>query len=56
MSDPALDATARRVIDANHYMTLGTLDPDGRPRLSPVCYTRARYSDFYWVSAPEAHH
>jgi len=47
---------ARRVIDANHYMTLGTRDPDGRPRLSPVYYTAARYTDFYWLSSPEAHH
>ena len=44
------------MIDANHYMTLGTTDPDGRPRLSPVYYTPARYSDFYWVSSPEAQH
>jgi hypothetical protein len=54
--DPELGAMARRVIDGNHYMTLGTLDPDGRPRLSPVYYTSARYTDFYWVSSPEAHH
>ncbi len=27
---------ARRVIDHNHYMVLGTRDPDGSPRLSPV--------------------
>ena len=51
-----LNATARRVIDANHYMTLGTQDPGGAPRLSPVYYTAARYTDFYWVSSPEAHH
>jgi nitroimidazol reductase NimA-like FMN-containing flavoprotein (pyridoxamine 5'-phosphate oxidase superfamily) len=53
---PDLDAMARRVIDANNYMTLGTTDPDGRPRLSPVYYTPARYLDFYWVSSPEAQH
>jgi uncharacterized protein YndB with AHSA1/START domain len=51
-----LAAMARHVIDANHYMVLGTLDPDGRPRLSPVYYTAARYRDFYWVSSPDAHH
>jgi nitroimidazol reductase NimA-like FMN-containing flavoprotein (pyridoxamine 5'-phosphate oxidase superfamily) len=51
-----LNAMARHVIDANHYMTLATLDPGGRPRLSPVYYTAARYSDFYWVSSPEAQH
>ncbi len=54
--DPELNAMARRVIDANHYMTLATLDPDGHPRLSPVYYTAARYTDFYWVSSAEAHH
>ena len=55
-SDPDLGAMARRVIDANQYMTLATLDPDGRPRLSPVYYTAARYTVFYWVSSPEARH
>jgi hypothetical protein len=50
---PELNAMARSVIDANHYMVLGTRDPG--PRLSPVCYTPARYSDFYWVLSPESH-
>ena len=54
--DPDINAMARRVIDANHYMTLATTDPGGRPRLSPVYYTPARYSDFYWVSSPGAQH
>lgn len=52
----ALDEMARRVIDGNTYMVLGTLDPDGQPRLSPVFYTSARYRDFYWVSVPDSHH
>lgn len=51
-----LDSMARRVIDSNHYMILGTLDPDGQPRLSPVYYTAARYTDFYWISGPATHH
>jgi nitroimidazol reductase NimA-like FMN-containing flavoprotein (pyridoxamine 5'-phosphate oxidase superfamily) len=51
-----LDEMARRVIDANLYMTLGTRDPDGLPRLSPVFYAAARYTDFYWVSSPQAQH
>jgi pyridoxamine 5'-phosphate oxidase-like protein len=55
-TEPDLDAMARRVIDTNHYMTLATTDPDGRTRLSPVYYTPARYTDFYWVSAPGAQH
>lgn len=53
---PDLNAMARRVIDANHYMVLGTRDPDGAPRLSPVYYTPARYTVFYWLSSPDAHH
>ena len=51
-----LAAMARRVIDANHYMTLATHDPDRETRLSPVYYTAARYTDFYWVSSPGAQH
>jgi hypothetical protein len=51
-----LDALARQVIEVNEYLTLGTLDPDGRPRLSPVYYTPARYADLYWVSSPDAQH
>ena len=51
-----LDEMARRVIDRNLYLVLGTVDPDGQPRLSPVFYTAARYEDFYWVSVPDAHH
>jgi hypothetical protein len=51
-----LDEMARRVIDDNRYLVLGTLDPDGLPRLSPVYYVPARYREFYWVSSPDAHH
>jgi nitroimidazol reductase NimA-like FMN-containing flavoprotein (pyridoxamine 5'-phosphate oxidase superfamily) len=47
---------ARRVIDTNRYLTLGTTESDGRPRLSPVYYTHVDYRDFYWVSSPDAHH
>ena len=53
---PELDALARRVLATNRYVTLATLDPDGRPRLSPVYYTPARERDLYWVSSPDAHH
>jgi nitroimidazol reductase NimA-like FMN-containing flavoprotein (pyridoxamine 5'-phosphate oxidase superfamily) len=53
---PDLDEMARRIIDANHYMTLATRNTDESPHLSPVYYTCARYSDFYWVSSPHAQH
>jgi hypothetical protein len=54
--DAELREMARRVIDHNRYLVLGTIEPDGRPRLSPVFFTPARYRDFYWVSSPDARH
>jgi Pyridoxamine 5'-phosphate oxidase len=51
-----LGAMARHVIETNRYFTLGTTDPDHRPRLSPVYFTHVDYRDFYWVSSPAAHH
>jgi Pyridoxamine 5'-phosphate oxidase len=54
--DAELREMARRVIDGNRYLVLGTIEPDGSPRLSPVYFTPARYRDFYWVSSPDARH
>jgi hypothetical protein len=51
-----LGEMARHVIDTNWYLTLGTTEPDHRPRLSPVYFTHVDYHDFYWVSSPAAHH
>jgi uncharacterized pyridoxamine 5'-phosphate oxidase family protein len=51
-----LAALARTIIDANRYMTLATVDQDGRPRVSPVYFTPVDYTDFYWVSSPDAVH
>jgi uncharacterized protein YhbP (UPF0306 family) len=48
--------TARRIIDANHYLTLATADRDGRPWASPVYYTPDGGLDFYWVSRPDSRH
>jgi nitroimidazol reductase NimA-like FMN-containing flavoprotein (pyridoxamine 5'-phosphate oxidase superfamily) len=53
---PDLDVMARRVIDANHYMTVATRNPDGRPRLPPLYHTAAGYADFYSVSSADAQH
>ncbi|GIF71406.1 pyridoxamine 5'-phosphate oxidase family protein [Asanoa siamensis] len=55
MSDE-LDEMARQVIDSNKYMSLGTVGPDGRPRVSPVYFTHVGYRAFYWVSGPGARH
>jgi hypothetical protein len=49
-------AIAKAIIDSNLYMTLGTADEDGCPRVSPVYYAPEGYAEFYWVSSPEATH
>jgi Pyridoxamine 5'-phosphate oxidase len=57
MAQPAdLAATARALIDGNHYLTLGTVDDDGRPWVAPVFYAAGGYTDFYWMSSPETTH
>jgi nitroimidazol reductase NimA-like FMN-containing flavoprotein (pyridoxamine 5'-phosphate oxidase superfamily) len=56
MGDSELDRMAREVIDVNAFLVLGTSEPDGTPRLSPVFYGVHGYRDFYWVSHPGAHH
>jgi nitroimidazol reductase NimA-like FMN-containing flavoprotein (pyridoxamine 5'-phosphate oxidase superfamily) len=47
---------ATRVFATNRFLVLGTVDDDGRPRVSPVYFTHADHHDFYWVSSPESHH
>ena len=51
-----LGAMARAIIDSNLYLTLGTADENGRPWVSPVYYAPEGYTEFYWVSSPEATH
>ena len=47
---------ARKIVDGNRYMTIGTADGAGAPWVSPVWYAPEGYSTFYWVSHPEARH
>lgn len=51
-----LAATARALLDSIYYMTLATTDADGSPRVSPLYMTPHEYTDFYWVSWPDAQH
>jgi hypothetical protein len=51
-----LGAVARRIIDANVYLTLGTADEDGRPWVAPVFFAAHEYREFYWISSPEVTH
>jgi len=56
MTPDDLAAHARAIIDANLYLILGTVDPDGRPWTSPVCYTPGGNREFYWFSDTDARH
>jgi uncharacterized protein YhbP (UPF0306 family) len=56
MAERDLAAVARTIIDANQYLTLATADALGQPWASPVFYATADYTEFYWISVPEATH
>ncbi len=47
---------ARQIVDANRYMTLATADGAGNPWATPVWYAHEGYTDFLWVSRPDALH
>ncbi len=51
-----LQDRVRTVLDANRYLVLGTVQPDGSPRVSPVYFTAEGADTFFWVSSPEAQH
>ena len=56
MTSERLDDHARKVIDSNRYMTLGTADADGHPWVTPVWFASDDYTHFHWVSSPDARH
>jgi uncharacterized pyridoxamine 5'-phosphate oxidase family protein len=47
---------ARTTLARNRFMVLGTVDPTGRPRVSPVWFSLVNYRDAYWLSSRDAHH
>jgi hypothetical protein len=47
---------ARSIIDSSLYMVLATADETGRPWPSPVYFAVSGYTEFFWVSSPEATH
>ncbi|MGI5244948.1 pyridoxamine 5'-phosphate oxidase family protein [Dactylosporangium sp. CA-139066] len=55
MSDD-LAAHARALLDTNSFLTLGTVDPDGRPWTSPVYFAASGLREFYWASETDAVH
>jgi pyridoxine/pyridoxamine 5'-phosphate oxidase len=56
MTNDEIAAHARAVIDANLYLTLGTVDADGHPWTSPVYFAPAGDRQFYWASETDALH
>jgi nitroimidazol reductase NimA-like FMN-containing flavoprotein (pyridoxamine 5'-phosphate oxidase superfamily) len=51
-----LESRAAAVIAANKYLTLATVDGEGRPWATPVYFTPDGHEHFYWVSSPQARH
>ncbi len=47
---------ARTALDRNRFMVLGTVDPSGRPRVSPVWFSLVDHRTVYWLSSPDSHH
>jgi len=48
--------TVRDIIEANRYLVLATADATGRPWSSPVYFAHIGFTEFFWVSSPEATH
>ena len=46
-ADAELQDELRAVLDANRFMVLGTVGPDGHPRVSPVYFTHGGYRESY---------
>jgi hypothetical protein len=47
---------ARSIIGSSLYLVLATADESGRPWASPVNFAVSGYTEFFWVSSPEATH
>jgi nitroimidazol reductase NimA-like FMN-containing flavoprotein (pyridoxamine 5'-phosphate oxidase superfamily) len=52
---PAHDA-ARRIIDANSYLVLATVDESGHPWATPVWFAAVGREQFFWISRADARH
>jgi uncharacterized protein YhbP (UPF0306 family) len=46
----------RDIIEANRYLVLATANATGRPWSSPVYFAHTGFTEFFWVSSPEATH
>jgi nitroimidazol reductase NimA-like FMN-containing flavoprotein (pyridoxamine 5'-phosphate oxidase superfamily) len=48
--------TVRDIIEASHYLVLATADAAGRPWSTPVYFAHIGFTEFFWVSSPDATH
>lgn len=55
-AQPAPAEIARRVVDANAYLTLATADAEGRPWATPVWFAERDLREFVWVSRSTRRH
>ena len=53
--DPAAQ-TVRDIIEASRYLVLATADATGRPWSSPVYFAHIDFTEFFWLSSPDATH
>ena len=51
-----LNKLARKIVEDNQYMTLGTSDADGSPWVSPVVYAHDKNWNLYFISIPGSRH
>lgn len=51
-----LRALARTTLAGNRFLVLGTVDPSGRARVSPVWFSMVDHREVYWLSSSESHH
>jgi hypothetical protein len=56
MTQPDLGAHALALLEANRYLTLGTVDRDGQPWTTPVYFASAGLRQYYWISESGARH
>ena len=56
MTQRDLRSHALSLLEANKYLTLGTVDPDGQPWTTPVYFASAGLRQYYWISETGARH
>ena len=47
---------ARRIVEANSYLVLATVDESGHPWATPVWFAALGREQFFWVSRADARH